>query len=105
MLFLSSQEYVGVAQMLELRRAVAAQLPEMQDFRVVVRQPAALLEDALLLERTVREFLVAEEPGLIPFLCPCKVARQGDFWRSYLAGSLRPSSFPGCRRPKRWSVF
>lgn len=92
-LFLSSQEYVGVAQMLELRRTVAAQLPEMQDFRVVVRQPAALLEDALLLERTVREFLVAEEPGLIPFLCPCKVARQGDFLEIIFGRELAPELF------------
>ena len=80
--------------MLELRRAVAAQLPEVQDFLVVVReQGAALLVDALLLERTVREFLVAEEPGLIPFLCPCKVARQGDFLEIIFGRELAPELF------------
>ena len=92
-IFLSSGQYIEMAQLFRLRREIGAQLPELQNFEVIVHQPSELLEDGALLERTIREFLIAEEPGLIPFLCPCNFVREGDFLNITFGRELAPELF------------
>jgi len=102
-LFLQSQKVLSMGQYLTLERYLRGELKEYpSNLRIVVRQPGeALMEDAVLLEKTVQEYMIACEPSLIPFVSESSVRREDSFLYLDFRRELAPELVRRLEVPKR----
>ncbi len=75
-LFLACGELLSLKEAVRMKKSLEEAL---QNVTVVIRQPGTELMKAGQLEKTVREYMVYEEPALIPFARQCTVRLSGSF--------------------------
>ena len=89
---LSSDRILSAKQADRLKNGIIKEIPELSDFRIIIRQPSELItDDPVQFEKTLKEAVISREKSLIPFIKDARAELKGRDVYITFNRSLGPS--------------